>query len=83
MYRVVRRFKDLKHGGHIYKEGDQYPVEGRKTTKKRLEQLAEGKNKYKQVYIEKVDEGDPEDPQQESQPENSEDTQPEDASNEE
>ncbi|WP_186328448.1 hypothetical protein [Paenibacillus sp. 32O-W] len=54
MFRVVRRFKELKHDGHIYQVGDTYPKEGSKATKTRLEELTTGKNKYKQVYIEEV-----------------------------
>lgn len=58
MYKVVRRFKDLKHGGHIYHVGDGYPAEGFKTSKKRLEELSTTKNKYGKIYIEEVaDEG--------------------------
>lgn len=53
MYRVIRRFKDLKHD-HIYEIGDCYPKEGEKATKKRLENLSQGNNKYKRVYIEEV-----------------------------
>lgn len=54
-YKVVRRFKDMKHGGRIYEVGDVYPADGFKApTKKRLEELAGGKNKYGQVFIEEV-----------------------------
>lgn len=56
-FRVVRKFKELKHGGHIYQIGDEYPKKGKKATKARLDELSTGKNKYKQVYIEKVEEG--------------------------
>ncbi len=56
MYRVVRRFKDTKHDGHIYQVGDVYPAEGYKATKKRLEELATTKNKYGKVFIEAVNE---------------------------
>ncbi|MEK4148922.1 termination factor Rho [Robertmurraya sp. FSL W8-0741] len=54
-YKVVNRFKDIKHG-HIYEVGEVYPAEGEKATKTRLEQLATTKNKYKKVFIEKVEE---------------------------
>ncbi len=54
MFRVIRKFKDLKHGGHIYQVGDVYPKEGAKATKARLEELSTGKNKYNQVFIEEV-----------------------------
>lgn len=53
-YKVVRRFKDKD--GHIYDVGDVYPYEGVKVTKKRIAELAEGKNKYGKVYIEEVEE---------------------------
>lgn len=54
MYRVVRRFKDLKHKGHVYEVGDVYPAEGFKAPKKRIEELSTTNNKYGKVYIEKV-----------------------------
>lgn len=57
MYRVVRKFKDTKHGGHIYRVGDEYPTEGFKASKKRLEELSTTKNKYGKVYIEKSSDG--------------------------
>lgn len=55
-YKVVRRFKELKHDGHIYNVGDIYPKEGHKATKARLEELSTTKNKYGQIYIEEVKE---------------------------
>ncbi|MGG3841825.1 termination factor Rho [Anoxybacillus kestanbolensis] len=55
-YKVVRRFKELKHDGHIYNVGDSYPKEGYKATKARLEELSTTKNKYSQIYIEEVKE---------------------------
>ncbi|HCG4535560.1 TPA: hypothetical protein NJY08_004405 [Salmonella enterica subsp. enterica serovar Typhi str. AG3] len=55
-YKVIRRFKETKHDGHIYEVGDSYPKEGSKATKTRLEELSTTKNKYKKVYIEEVEE---------------------------
>ena len=55
-YRVVRRFIELKHDGHVYNVGDIYPKQGEKASKARLEELSTTKNKYGQVYIEKVEE---------------------------
>ncbi|MBL3731555.1 termination factor Rho [Lysinibacillus sp. HST-98] len=55
-HKVVRRFKELKHDGHIYEVGDNYPVEGKKATKARLEELSTTKNKYQQIFIEEVTE---------------------------
>ena len=53
-YKVVNKFKELKHDGHIYEVGDTYPKEGSKATKGRLEELSTTKNKYKKIYIEEV-----------------------------
>lgn len=55
IFKVVRRFKELKHDGHIYDVGDTYPKEGHKASKHRLEELSTTKNKYKQIFIEKVE----------------------------
>lgn len=52
-YIVVRRFKD--QDGHIYEVGDSFPRQG-KATKKRIDELANGKNKYNKVYIKEVPE---------------------------
>lgn len=52
-YKVVRQFKDKD--GHVYEVNDPYPREGAKApSKKRITELADGKNKYGQVYIEEV-----------------------------
>lgn len=55
-YKVVSRFKESKHDNHIYEVGDNYPVEGKKATKARLEELSTTKNKYQQIFIEEVPE---------------------------
>lgn len=52
-YEVINRFRDTD--GHIYEVGDSYPAEGKKATKKRIETLSTTKNKYKKIYIKKVD----------------------------
>lgn len=54
MYKVIRRFKDLKHDGHTYQVGDTYPKEGAEASKVRLKELSTTKNKYKKIYIEEV-----------------------------
>lgn len=53
-YKVVRRFKENNHKGHIYNVGDEYPTKGQKSTKVRITELATGDNSYKQIYIEEV-----------------------------
>lgn len=55
MYKVIRKFKDLKHDSHIYQVGDIYPKEGAEATKARLKELSSEKNKYKKIYIEEVE----------------------------
>ncbi|HIE6632278.1 termination factor Rho [Bacillus luti] len=55
-YKVVSRFEDTNHEGHIYEVGDTYPVEGKKASKSRLQELSTTKNKYQQVFIEEVKE---------------------------
>jgi hypothetical protein len=55
-HKVVRRFKELKHDGHIYDVGDSYPKEGSKTTKARSEELSTTRNKYGQIFIKEVEE---------------------------
>lgn len=55
-HKVVSRFKETRHDGHIYEVGDIYPVEGKRATKARLEELSTTKNKYNQVFIEEVNE---------------------------
>lgn len=55
-YKVIERFKETKHDGHIYNVGDYYPVEGKRATKVRLDELSTTKNKCNQVFIEEVKE---------------------------
>ncbi|QDP99427.1 termination factor Rho [Lysinibacillus fusiformis] len=50
-YKVVQRFKEVKHDGHIYEMGDYYPVEGKRATKARITELSTTENKYKQIFI--------------------------------
>lgn len=50
-YKVVQRFKEVKHDGHIYEVGEQYPVEGKRATRARITELSTTENKYKQIFI--------------------------------
>ncbi|MEK5332012.1 termination factor Rho [Lysinibacillus sp. FSL W8-0992] len=50
-YKVVQRFKEVKHDGHIYEVGEQYPVEGKRATRARIAELSSTENKYKQIFI--------------------------------
>lgn len=60
MYKVVRKFKETKHDGHIYDAGETYPKDGAEATKTRLKELSSTKNKYGKVFIEEVKEADKE-----------------------
>ncbi|MEK3995637.1 termination factor Rho [Psychrobacillus sp. FSL K6-2365] len=53
-HKVIVRFKENKHDGHIYKIGDEYPVKGKKATKTRIDELSTTDNSYKQIFIEEV-----------------------------
>lgn len=53
---VYKAFKDLKDNDYIYKEGDIYPREGLKPSKKRIEELLSTKNKIGESLIVKVEE---------------------------
>ena len=53
---VYKAFKDLKDNDYIYKEGDIYPREGLKPSKKRIEELSSTKNKIGELLIAKVEE---------------------------
>lgn len=53
-YKVIRRFQENKHNGHIYEINDIYPKEGKEATKMRIKELSTNKNKYKKIYIKEV-----------------------------
>ncbi|OAB48464.1 hypothetical protein [Paenibacillus antarcticus] len=54
MYKVVRRFREKNHDGYVYNVGDDYPKQGEKATKARLDELSTKNNKYEEIYIEEV-----------------------------
>ena len=56
MYEVIKRFADLQDGRYVYNEGDVYPREGVKPTKKRISELASDKNKLKTPLIVEIEE---------------------------
>ncbi|TQR28326.1 termination factor Rho [Lysinibacillus sphaericus] len=53
-YKVIKRFREVKHDGHIYKVNDYYPVEGKRATKARIAQLLTTNNKENEVFIVEV-----------------------------
>lgn len=53
---VYKAFKDSEDNNYIYKKGDIYPREGLEPTKKRIKELASGKNKIGKILIQKIEE---------------------------
>lgn len=51
-------WKDLQDNDFVYKEGDIYPREGLKVSKKRIQELSGNKNKLKEPLIKKLEETD-------------------------
>lgn len=54
-YKVVNRFKELKHNGHVYEVGDIYPAEGKKLLKSRAEELTKLHSDYGLVFLEEIE----------------------------
>lgn len=52
MYKVIKYFTDLQDDNHPYNVGDDYPREGLKVTKERIEELSSDRNKRKAPLIE-------------------------------
>lgn len=54
MYRVIKRFTDLKDNDHKYQVGDAYPRKGSETTEERIAELSGTSNKRGVPLIEEV-----------------------------
>ena len=54
MYKVVKRFADLKDNSRIYDVGDTYPRKNFKPSDERLAELASDKNKQGTPLIKEV-----------------------------
>ena len=54
-YRVITAFVDLQDSNYRYNVGDTYPRKGKKTTKKRVNELSSTENKRHTVMIEPID----------------------------
>ena len=50
-YKVIKRFREVKHDSHIYEVNDYYPVEGKRATKARIAQLTTTDNKENEIFI--------------------------------
>ena len=57
MYKVVSSFRDAKDNNRFYAVGDEYPATNIKLSKSRIEELANGKNRFGRVFIEEVSDG--------------------------
>lgn len=55
-YRVIKAFKDGQDGGHIYYIGDEYPRQGSKPTKERIDGLLGTDNKQGMPLIKELPE---------------------------
>ena len=56
MFKVVKRFYDLKDNNHAYYEGDIYPHNKAKVSEKRIDELSSNKNKMGVPLIEEIPE---------------------------
>jgi len=59
MYKVINRFKEINHDGHIYEVGDVYPGENNKLVKSRAEFLCKKHPEYGVAFLEVVEEAKP------------------------
>lgn len=44
-FRVIEKFEDMKDENHLYEVGDEFPHDGRRVSKKRLEELSSEENR--------------------------------------
>ena len=56
MFKVFKRFYDLKDNNHAYYEGDIYPHNKSKVSEKRIAELSSNKNKMGVPLIEEIPE---------------------------
>ena len=53
-YKVIKKFRDLKDGNHIYEIGDDFPRSGAEVAAARIKELASSKNRIGVPLIEAV-----------------------------
>ncbi len=56
MYKVINRFQEKYHDGHIYEVGKPYPADGKKVNKARAEALTEVHEEYGVAFLKAVEE---------------------------
>lgn len=54
MYRVIRKFRDLRDNNHVYFVGDTFPREGVEPDAERIAELNSNKNKLCVPLIEEI-----------------------------
>ena len=54
MYKVIKRFRDLKDNNHAYSVGDTFPHNGVEVDAERIEELASDKNRLGVPLIEEI-----------------------------
>ena len=54
MYKVVKRFYDLKDNNHAYSVGDTFPHDGAEVDAERIAELASDKNRLGVPLIEEI-----------------------------
>ena len=55
-YKVINRFQETHHDGHVYEKGDTYPAKGKKLVKARAEFLTKIHEEYGVAFLEEVEE---------------------------
>lgn len=50
-YKVINRFKEKNHDGHVYEIGDDYPAAGKKLVKTRAESLTKVHPEYGVAFL--------------------------------
>lgn len=55
MYKVINRFIEKNHSGHVYEVGDIYPVEGKKLVKKRADELTKVHPQYGVAFLQVIE----------------------------
>lgn len=56
MFKVIKKFYDLKDNNHCYYVGDDFPHDGKKASDKRIAELSSNKNKMGIPLIEEIPE---------------------------
>ena len=55
-YKVINRFQEKNHDGHVYEKGDTYPATGKKLVKSRAEFLTKRHAEYGVAFLEEIEE---------------------------